>query len=176
MIGQDFFRPNQSFLPRRLISRNPFFPEHRRMMATQKADLDFGFARECANTPRICEHLGVYMLKLNPMNTCDWIECIPREGLPYLAEQKARNVSFHYINQNYGGTVVIGKNKVDAMKAHGEGILYFDLKDALYYIQYDEEVFAGFRIQGGFRRGERQDCYDRECDVVHIPTSLLTKV
>ena len=146
------------------------------MMATQKADLDFGFARECANTPRICDHLGVYMLKLNPMNVCDWIECIPREGIPYLAEQKARNISREYIDRFYGGTVIIGKNKVDAIAKHGEGILYFDLRDGLYYIQYDEEVFKGFRIQVGFRRGERQDCEDKEHDVVHIPTTLLEKV
>jgi hypothetical protein len=144
-------------------------------MKTQRADLEYGFQKELENSDKISKHLGVYMMKLPQYHTMDWVECIPSEGEPFYAEQKARNISFEYINNCYGGTVLIGKNKIDFIKASGEGILYFDLRGVLYYIQYDEPLFNTFETKE-FIRGGRSDYVDKEHDVVYIPTKYLTRV
>lgn len=116
------------------------------------------------------------MMKLPQYHTMDWVECIPAEGEPFYAEQKARNISYEFINNNYGGEVLIGKNKIDFMREHGEGIIYFDLRGVLYYIQYDEQLFETFRVKDDFIRGGREDYQDKEHAVVYIPTKLLTRV
>jgi hypothetical protein len=145
-------------------------------MATQSDDLNYGFRKEMENSEIISNHLGTYMMKLPQYHPMDWVECIPSEGLPFYAEQKARNVSYEFINNCYGGEVLIGKNKTDFMKAHGEGILYFDLRGVLYYIQYDEKLFDTFRVKKDFIRGLRDDCYDKEHEVIYIPTKYLSRV
>jgi len=143
---------------------------------SQATDLKYGFEKEEKNSDIISKHLGTYMMKLPQYHTMDWVECIPSEGLPFYAEQKARNVSYEFINNCYGGEVLIGKNKIDYMKKHGEGILYFDLRGVLYFIQYDEDLFDTFRVRGDFIRGGRDDYVDREQSVVFIPTHLLSRV
>ena len=145
-------------------------------MVSQSDDLSYGFKQEEKNSDIISKHLGVYMMKLPQFHTMDWVECIPAEGEAFYAEQKARNISYEYINNFYGGEVLIGKNKIDYMKAHGEGILYFDLRGVLYFIQFDEGLFNTFRVRDDFVRGARVDCVDREHSVVYIPTKCLTRV
>jgi hypothetical protein len=145
-------------------------------MVRQSDDLKHGFGREEHNSDIISKHLGTYMMKLPQYHTMDWVECIPSEGLPYYAEQKARNVSYEFINNCYGGEVLIGKNKTDFMKEHGEGILYFDLRGVLYFIQYDEALFETFRVKKDYVRGMREDCYDKEHSVIYIPTKYLSRV
>jgi len=145
------------------------------MMASQRSDLAFGFAREIASLPKIQEHLGVYMMKLPQKHTMDFVECIPEaDTIPFYAEQKARNSTLAEIAQYK--TIIIGENKVEYIRQHGEGVIYFDLKDGLYAIQYDHELFKTFRIQYGYLRGERVDCENKEQNVVHIPVEYLTKV
>jgi hypothetical protein len=145
-------------------------------MPSQRSDLSFGLAKEESNAPRICKHLGTYMMKLPPMHVMDWLECIPTEGEAFYAEQKSRNVSYEYIERSYGGTVMIGKNKVDFLAKQGDGLLYFDLRDVLYWIQYDKELFDTFDVKMDFVRGSRDDCADRSHAVVYIPLKHLNKV
>ena len=62
-------------------------------MATRKADLNYGFQREIFRDPNIQAYTGRYMMKLNPSNILDWMECIPREDeIAEVAEQKARKI------------------------------------------------------------------------------------
>lgn len=114
-------------------------------------------------------------MKLPQYHTMDWVECIPSEGEPFYAEQKARKISYEYVDRYYGGTLLIGKNKIDYMKANGEGVLYFDLRGVLYFIQYDEALFDTFEVKNDFKRGERADYEDKEHSVVFIPLANLSR-
>lgn len=109
-------------------------------------------------------------MKASQKHTMDWIECCGDD----VGEQKSRRIT--YDDALRYKTIVIGKNKIDYMRANGKGVVFFDLTDGLYAIRYERELFDTFRIEDEFQRGERADCYDRPSAVVHIPTLLLTKV
>ena len=113
-------------------------------------------------------------MKLNPSNTMDWMECIPTEEVAELAEQKARKIDMK--TAKYYNTLIIGKNKVDALEANGKGTIYFDLTDSLWAIKYDKEVFAQFAVEWNYLRGQRSDCVDRPSPVVHIPLKCCLRV
>lgn len=145
-------------------------------MATQKADIFFGLGKEEQNYDTISNHCGVYMMKLPPYHTMDWVECIPapETPIPLYAEQKARHLTYEQALRYK--TLLIGKNKIDFIKNNGEGVIYFDLKDGLYAIQYDETLFKTFRTETEFIRGARADYKDKPSAVVHIPVECLSKV
>jgi hypothetical protein len=143
-------------------------------MATRRADLTYGFQRETFRDPHIQAYTGKYMMKLNPSNVMDWMECIPTEEVCELAEQKARKIDLKCAT--YYNTLIIGKNKVDAIARNGKGTIYFDLLDGLFSIKYNKELFDTFFIERDYLRGERSDCVDRPSDVVHIPLKSCLRV
>ena len=144
-------------------------------MRTLKEDLYDGFRREEFNHSAICKHLGVYMMPTPPSHTVDWIECIPEENcIPYVAEQKSRNISYNQCRDFYG-TAPIGKNKIDYIANNGDGVIYMDFTDGLYFIQWEPEVFKKFETRM-YGRNPRPDSADRPTLHTFIPCNLLTKV
>jgi hypothetical protein len=151
-------------------------------MATQASDLSYGHLREIVNQPRIEKHLGCNLKKLDKYNVMDWEEIpgsdTPTEDAPlWKVEQKARKLTYDFCKEHYTyngkPTALIGKHKLEYMKAHGCGIVYFDFTDKLMYWVFDEEQYKTFDIQQSFQRNARRDCYDRPSPVVHIPCSAL---
>ncbi len=152
-------------------------------MATQYGDLEYGYGRETANHPTIEKHLGVKIAKLDKYHTMDWREIQKPDDSTssWLIEQKARKCSYKFLGETYSyngkATALIGKNKIDYMKCHGEtGIVYFDFTDKLMYWVFDADEYATFDIEEKFKRGARADCIDKCHPVVHIPCSILKEV
>jgi hypothetical protein len=143
-------------------------------MASRRADLSYGFQREVFRDPNIQAYTGRYMMKLNPSNTLDWMECIPQEPVAEMAEQKARKIDMK--TAKYYNTLIIGKNKVDAIEANGRGTIYFDLVDSLWAIKYDKAIFDQFFVEKDYLRGERTDCVDKPSPVVHVPLKCCLRV
>ena len=152
-------------------------------MATQYADLEYGYGREAVNHPIIEKHLGVKISKLDKYNQMDWKEIQKPDDStsPWLIEQKARKCAYDFLVSTYSyngkATVLIGKNKIEYMKNHGEtGIIYFDFTDKLMYWIYDADEYKTFDVEDRFKRGVRSDCIDKHHPVVHIPCALLKEV
>jgi hypothetical protein len=152
-------------------------------MRHQNEDLAYGAQREKFNQPRIEEHLGVKLEKLDPFNIMDWREVASDDLSPlWNVEQKARLMKYSNLFQPhlfYNGrpTALIGKNKIDFMKNNGgNGVVYFDFVDCLMYWVFDEEEYKTFDIQQQFVRNARGGCIDRPHPVVHIPCSALKLV
>jgi hypothetical protein len=83
------------------------------------------------------------------------------------AEAKRR-----FITHDRYPTVVIGKNKVDFLRAHGgNGVFCWTYNDGDYYIRYDPAVFDTFRV-APFQRLDRGG--DAESLVYHVPITSLT--
>jgi hypothetical protein len=151
-------------------------------MATQAADLTYGAARELFNHSRIEKHLGCALKKLGKYDIMDWEE-IPGSGIQsdeaplWKVEQKARKLTFDFCKEyyKYNGvpTCLIGKHKLEYMKSHGCGIVYFDFTDKLMYWVFDEEEYKTFAEEKAFLRNLRTDYYDRPAPVIHIPCSKL---
>ena len=152
-------------------------------MATQYADLEYGYGRENTNHPLIEKHLGVKLAKLDKYNQMDWKEIQKPDDAtsPWLVEQKARKCAYDFLvsTYSYNGkpTVLIGKNKIEYIKNHGEtGIIYFDFTDKIMYWVYDEDEYKTFDIEDRFLRGARSDYVDKHHAVVHIPCSVLKEL
>lgn len=147
-------------------------------MKSQKADLSYGALREVINQPRIERHLGCKVEKLGTYDIMDWKEINTDDDIPWVIEQKARNVTYNFCKENYTSpsgipSALIGKNKLDYMLAHGCGIIYFDFLDKLMYWVFDSNEYKSFEVQRNFLRGGRSDFIDKPHDVVHIPCSIL---
>jgi len=149
-------------------------------MRSQSEDLEYGYERERVNQPRIEEHLGVKLCKLDKFSVMDWKEIQKADDstAPWLVEQKARRCSLEFLTNTYSyngkPTALIGKNKIDFMKFNGGcGIVYFDFTDKLMYWVYDEEEYKTFDVEMRFVRNKRSGYVDKEHPVVHIPTIYL---
>ena len=152
-------------------------------MLSQFDDLEYGYAREVANQPRIEKHLGVKLDKLCKYSIMDWKEIQkPDDETPaWFVEQKARRCSFDFLSKTYSHkgrpTALIGKNKIDFIKLNGGcGVIYFDFTDRLMYWVYDEDEYKTFDIEKRFKRGGRTGCVDKEHEVAHIPCALLKEL
>lgn len=152
---------------------------------SQSADLSYGEQRELANHKVIEELLGTKLMKLDKYNIMDWkeIQKADDETPPWLVEQKARKLnSVEIINNprywyNNIPTALIGKHKIDYMKAHGgTGIVIFDFTDKIMYWVFDDEEYKTFAVASEFCRGAREDVIDKPCAVVHIPMNILKEV
>jgi len=152
------------------------------MMINQIQDLTYGEQREIRNKPIIQNWLGVQLQKLGKYDVMDWVE-IPNqddESPPWYIEQKARRMCYSSLLGNYRSptlkypSAIIGKNKIDFMKAHSNGIVIFDFQDCIMYWVFDESQYQKMEIETQFLRGERAGCVDKPHPVVHIPCELLT--
>ena len=77
-------------------------------------------------------------------------------------------------NHNRYGTIIVGKNKVDFLKAKGgRAIFVWTFDDGDYYIDFNEEQFATFDV-AEFQRTDRQG--DVASMVYHVPTDLLQRM
>lgn len=151
-------------------------------MISQREDLEYGYERERINHPRLENWLGLKLRKLDKYNVMDWEE-IQEDGdetPSWLLEQKARKMTYNFCNTyyKYNGkpTALIGKHKIEHMKAHGNGIVLIDFTDRLMYWVFDEEEYATFDVEKKFVRNARTDYIDKPADVVHIPLSALREV
>ncbi len=150
-------------------------------MITQYEDLHYGYDRECKNHRKLEEFLDVELRKLGKYDTMDWVE-VQKDGdesPPWYVEQKARKMTYEHLLTNYKSPVqrypsaLIGKNKIDYMKSHGNGLVVFDFTDRIMYWVYDDEDYEKMEVEMKFKRGERSGCIDKPAPVVHIPCSLL---
>jgi hypothetical protein len=71
-------------------------------------------------------------------------------------------------------TIIVGKNKVDYLRAKGgTAIFMWSFDDGDYYIQFNDELFSSFDI-AEFQRTDRDG--DAVTLVYHVPTSLLQQM
>lgn len=83
------------------------------------------------------------------------------------AETKRR-----FCNHNTYDTVIIGKNKVDFLRANGgNGVFCWNYNDGDYVIRYDPARFETYEV-APFQRRDRGG--DAESLVYHIPTADLS--
>ena len=150
-------------------------------MIHQNDDLQYGYERENRNHHSIEEFLGCKLKKLAKYDTMDWVEYQQDDddSPPWYVEQKARKMSYKFLKENYRSpksgypSALIGKNKIDYMKNHGNGLVVFDFTDCIMFWQFDEEEYKKFDIEEKFVRGGRLGYIDKPNPVVHIPTNLL---
>lgn len=85
------------------------------------------------------------------------------------AELKTRNIpSTRY------ATAMVGKNKIEFCNDPTKNYYFvFCYTDGVFYIKYDKDLFANFREENDFVRGERADCVSRPQRIVHIPREQL---
>lgn len=148
------------------------------------SDLQYGFERENINHERLERFLGCKLKKLGKYDTMDWVEEQEDddETTPWYVEQKARRMTYATLRDNYKSPVneypsaLIGKNKIEFMKHHGNGIVVFDFTDRLMFWQYNDEQYEKMEIEEKFLRGARLGFIDKPNPVVHIPCSLLRDV
>jgi hypothetical protein len=153
-------------------------------MIHQNDDLNYGFERENINHGRLEHFLGVKLKKLGKYDTMDWVEYQDDgdDSPPWYVEQKARKMPYIQLLENYKSPVLkypsalIGQNKIEYMKAHGNGMVIFDFTDRLLYWQFDESEYKKMEIEQKFVRGARHGYVDKPNPVVHIPCELLKEV
>jgi hypothetical protein len=153
-------------------------------MIHQNDDLVYGWGREDKNHKTIEKFLGVTLIKLDKYNCMDWVEKVPDgdESPPWYVEQKARKMTYDFLKTNYKSPTIkypsalIGKNKIDFMKANGNGLVVFDFTDKIMYWIYDDAEYAKMEVEQKFVRGSRYGCVDKPNPVVHIPCELLKEM
>jgi hypothetical protein len=153
-------------------------------MIYQSADLEYGANRENINSRRIETFLGCRLKKLGKYDTMDWVEIVEEgdESPPWYVEQKARKMTYAYLEENYKSpkfqypSALIGKNKIDYMKAKGNGLVVFDFTDKIMYWVYDDAEYEKMEIEQQFLRGARVGFIDKPNPVVHIPCNLLKEL
>ena len=148
---------------------------------SQASDLLYGAERENINHGKIEAFLGCRLKKLGKYDTMDWVEHQQGddESPPWYVEQKARKMTYDYLLSNYKSpkfqypSALIGKNKIDYMKAKGNGLVVFDFTDKIMFWVYDDEEYSKMEVEEQFLRGARVGFIDKPNPVVHIPCSLL---
>ena len=153
-------------------------------MIHQNDDLQYGWGRENANQQKIEKFLGCQLIKLDKYNCMDWVEKVADgdEAPPWYVEQKARKMSYGYLKDNYKSptlkypSALIGKNKIDFMKANGNGLVVFDFTDKIMYWVYDDAEYAKMEVEQKFVRGARLGYIDKPNPVVHIPCEFLKEM
>jgi hypothetical protein len=136
------------------------------MIATQRNDLEVGLRSEKTLRGRIEELVGEPLTHLGGHSVMDFANT----SKTIYAELKTRAIS----SLNYP-TAIIGKNKVEFCNDPTKNYYFvFCYRDGLFYIKYDKELFATFREENDFMRGERADCVNRPQRIVHIPREQLT--
>lgn len=74
-------------------------------------------------------------------------------------------------------TAMVGKNKVEFCNDPTKNYYFvFCYTDGVFYIKYDKALFATFREENDFMRGERADCVNRPQRIVHIPREQLAPI
>jgi hypothetical protein len=136
------------------------------MMKTQREDLEVGLRSEKVLHPRIAALVGEPLTLLGGCSIMDYANT----SKTIYAELKTRNIS----STRYP-TAMVGKNKVEFCNDPTKNYYFvFCYTDGVFYIKYDKALFANFREENDFMRGERADCVNRPQRIVHIPREQLT--
>ena len=135
-------------------------------MRTQRADIEMGELSETMLIPKIEELVGEAVARQGGFNIMDYTNA----SKTIYAELKTRNIpSTRY------ATAMVGKNKVEFCNDPTKNYYFvFCYTDGVFYIKYDKDLFATFREENDFVRGERADCINRPQRIVHIPRERLT--
>ena len=105
------------------------------------------------------------LTKTDRYNPMDWAGC------GCWVELKTRP----YTHSSTYPTLMLSYSKIEfAKKSDRPVYIVFQLKDGLFYITFNEELFGTFEIQEFQRQG--RDIVDKEDRVIHIPTKHLTKI
>lgn len=137
-------------------------------------DLKRGLERESVVRPRIATFMNRKMVKTtDPYHPMDFVD---EEDANQYGEHKDRSTfTYATLRDKCGGTVWVGKNKVDYIaKTPGARCdFFFSLKDGLYKATFDDE-FPKFPSR--FHARDRPDKKNDGGYVVDIPLTKLVKV
>lgn len=98
-----------------------------------------------------------------------------KDDSSHYAEHKDRSTfSYATLRDKCGGTVFIGKNKIDYLKKNNAtATFFFELKDGIYKATYDEEFHT---YPTRFHERGRPDKRNDGSWIVEIPLTKLTKL
>jgi len=127
-------------------------------------DYQFGKTNEERVLIKLCKVFDEQILPTTEF--CSW----DFESDSAIYELKSRN---H--NSNTYPDVMIGYNKIQPFNNNKPQYFLFNFTDGLFYIKYDEDVFADFELKL-FKREGRNDYVDKPQVVCHIPIKNLTRI
>ena len=132
-------------------------------------DLTNGLKNEVVCKPLFENHFKEKLTKHpNPYWAMDFFN----EPRTFWLEVKERNVAHDQFP-----TAIISKHKIDFCRGNKEATHYFAWKyrDGIYYIKFEEEVWATFECRD-YKRFDRVDDVQRESLHYFIPCELLRKM
>jgi len=136
-------------------------------MATQSADLAFGFRSEDMIKNQIERIVKTPLIKQGGYSIMDYTNA----SNSLYVELKTRR-----INHDSYPTALIGANKIEFCNDPKKDYYFvFCYSDGIYYIKYDETLFNTFERSDSYYRGARADCINFAQSVFYIPIERLTK-
>lgn len=118
-----------------------------RGVPSKNEDLAFGLASEATNRRKLEAFFGCGLNKTAQFDAMDW----SNDPKSLFVEMKTRR-----IRHNQYPTALIGKNKVDfCKKSNADCYFVYVYQDGIYYIKYDEALFATFEC-AEYERGWRE--------------------
>jgi hypothetical protein len=136
-------------------------------------DLAMGVARQNQQLNKVSQLMGRSMSEVaDPMSAMDFVA--DNDPLQF-GEYKFRpGYSFNYIKNNCGGTVWIGKNKIDYLKkVGGKARFFWEFPDGMYSADYNEEFHT---YPTKYHARNRTDKKNDGSYVVEVPMDKLTNV
>ena len=134
---------------------------------TQKADLAFGAKNQTEVLPLINEFFKDNAVEYeDEFSTQD-----------FFSEKAVYELKSRHIKHDQYPTAIIGCNKCNLSEKDYEKDLFFIFKytDGLFYIKYDNQVFAKYKMRP-FCRNARTDYHDRTSMVWDIPHQDLKRI
>ena len=147
------------------------------MSRTFAEDLARGIQRQNEIAPKLIRLMNREMVPTSvSTHEMDWVS---PEDERVFAEFKGReDYTAEYIDKYCGGTVWIGKNKIDYLKKVG-GVcdFFWGFKDSLWRMRYDETTAnAIHRCKSRLHARNRADKANDKSVVMDIPFTMLTLV
>jgi hypothetical protein len=145
---------------------------YRRMLGvrTFAEDLAMGVARQNQQLTKVSMLMGRNMTEVaDPMSAMDFVA--DDDPLQFGEYKYRPGYNYSYIKKFCGGTVWIGKNKIDYLKSvGGKARFFWEFPDGTYYADYNEEFHT---YPTKFHSRNRSDKSNDGSMVVEVPMDKL---